>query len=224
MFTLAGKVVPLPIGKFTLAAAWEQGTRNQPSGNMLTTPSNIAEVVLVQTEGRNLRAVIWARANVDTARTRWTDEPCKRNDMLFKLDRTKSFNYFQDCVTVNHRVGFLRNPDARWAPVHEMLTSQGVVLPVAIVMDASLTRIEQFQYLAVSYWINPAAFGFASDAALNWSTSSWHKSRIEKDSQKLAFAKALRDWAVELEPVIDQGFRGKAIPASVIPPLRLPTF
>ena len=99
---------------------------------MLRSTSNIAEVVLVQTEGVNLRVAIWARANVDRARTRWTAEPCKRTDTLFKLDRTKSFNYLQDCVMVNHKIGFLANPNDRWTPARDMLISQGIGLPVPI--------------------------------------------------------------------------------------------
>src|SRR5712664_1351828 len=50
-FILAGKVVPLPDGKFELVAARERATPNAPTGNMLRPTSNIAEVVLVQTEG-----------------------------------------------------------------------------------------------------------------------------------------------------------------------------
>ena len=220
MFVLARKAVPLPAGKFTLVVGREQPTKLHSGSNM---SSNIAEVVLVQTEGVNLRVGIWARANVKVG-TLWSDEPCKRTDTLFKLDRTKSFNYLQDCVIVNHFIGLLRNPNAYWTPIYDVLISRGVALPVATALDATLVRIDRHEYLAVTYWINPAVFGFAPDTAPNWNTSAWHKSRIESDPQKVAFVKVLSRWVVDLKPVFDQGFKGKAISPSAIPPLQLPTF
>jgi hypothetical protein len=217
-FVLARKVVPLPPGKFTLVVGREKETKLL-TGSSLS--SRLAEVFLIQTQGANLRSLIWAKANVDLA-SLWVDEPCKRTDTLFRLDRTKSFNYLQDCVMVNHTVGLLRNPDSQWSPVYDALLAQGVELPIATALDATLMRIDHRQYLAITYWINPAAFGFAVDTAPSWNTSAWHKSRIDRDPQKVAFVKALSDWAVELKPSLDQGFKGKAFAPSTIPPLRLP--
>lgn len=223
-FVLSGKVFPLPQGKFVLLAGYEAQTRNQPTGSMLRATSNIANAVLAQTEGTALRIMVWARANVDGSRTRWTDEPCKRTDTLYRLDREKSFNYRQDCVLINHRVQVLRNPSGRWLDVHNRLASEGIALPIPVVLEASVVRIDEFQYFGVTYWVNPAAFAFKPGNEKSWTTSAWHKSTIANDPQKSAFAKSLADWAVGLQPAVERGFQGKPPLESEIPALRLVNF
>jgi len=223
-FVLSGKVFPLPEGKFVLLAGYETQTKSQPTGNMLRATSKVANVVLAQTEGSALRMLVWARANVDRARTRWADEPCKRTDTLFRLDRAKSFSYRQDCVMINHRVNLLKNPGERWIDVRNALASRGVALPIPVVVDATIFRIDEFQLYAISYWVNPEAFGFRPGKGTSWKTSEWHKSAIDNDPQRSAFAKSFTDWALGLQPAVEKGFVGKPPMDAEIPFLRLVKF
>jgi hypothetical protein len=178
--------------------------------------------MLVQAEGQQLRTVVWAKANAETV-SRWVTEPCKRDDTLFKLDRAKSFNYLQDCVLVNHYVGFLSKPAGPiLSGAYDALRADGVQMPVKTLIDAALTRIDQREYLEVVYRVNPQAFGFAEDGGVNWITSDWHPSRISRDPRKQAFVKALTGWALQLEPTFDTGFRGKRIDGGALPALQLP--
>jgi hypothetical protein len=222
---LAGKVFPLPEGKFKLVYLSEYSANPVQTGNspMTLAPGKMAQVGLVLSEGSTMRVAGGARANLSN-NVNWAVEPCKRTDTYRRVDRLRTFDYRADCLLVNHETGFLRNPQGFWLEVRERLIREGISLPIPLVLNATVTRIEHSQYMAVSYWVNPLAYGFVDDNAASWTTSTWHKSRIDQDAEKAAFVAAFATWAERLMPAVDEGFRGKPVLGDLrrLPSLELP--
>jgi hypothetical protein len=223
-FSIAGKFVPLPEGRFTLVLAREYSANPRDPLSRVP-PSELAQVMLFQSVGEKLGVFVSATANIGKTTTAWSDEPCKRSDTLFRLDREKSFNMRGDCVMVNHLTGYFSNPSGVWSDVYGQLRSRGVIFPVPAptVIAAAITRFEQREYLAVTYTVNPEVAGFGPDSGKNWTTSNWHVTRVAEDAAKVNYVKNITDWVVSLNRLVEDGFHGKDVFSSggTVPLLRI---
>lgn len=227
---LAGKVVPLPPGPFTLVhvagrTAARTGVLNpfRSGPAPLDAPAtDLIEVLLVQADGARLRMTVSARVNAG-AGERWGGSRCGGRDLLFRLDRAPGALERGDCVTMWSLHRYLYNPAGdREQRVAERLAGRGVALPVRTLIQGALTRIEGDQFLQVSYGVNPEAFGLPEDPHPGRQPSLWHPQRIHLDPKRAAFAQALQQWMVSLRYVAEQGLRGDPIHPAAIPTLQLP--
>jgi hypothetical protein len=207
-FMLAGKLVPLPPGKFKLAFGGVRAAELLPGARVRSAPAERAEVVLYTTDGTTLQVVLHARANFGT-RSRWSLEPCKRDNLLYRLDRANTADWIADCFTVNHQLGLLTNPGGIWVDVNDRLKAEGVQVPLQLVIEATFTRMYHEDLLISSYYINPVAYGLAADRGANWATSPWNKIRIDNDPAKAAFVGGVILWGNRMLPAIGEGFEGK---------------
>jgi hypothetical protein len=96
---------------------------------------SLGEVSLLQTEDKKFVAAMWVSANLNENRfiSDWTDEPCKRDDMLFKKSIGGKFTNV-NCVTINHVVGFLSNPTKEYAAGYALLREQGIDIPSTVLL------------------------------------------------------------------------------------------
>jgi hypothetical protein len=207
-FVLAGKMVVLPEGKFKLVHSGVRATTLLPQARIRSTAADVAEVVLYKGDGPTLQTVVRAGANVGT-KARWYDEPCKRENFLYRLDRANSHNWVADCFTVDYQMTLMARPEGIWAEIYNEMKRDGVNLPLPLVLVAKFTRIFQEELLTVTYYINPAYYGVAPDGGPNWAASPWHKTRIESDAEKAAFVRSVGDWGTRMLPLVGAGFEGK---------------
>jgi hypothetical protein len=220
-FLLAGKVIPLPEGKFKLVHAGVRTGTLLPGARIKSWAGDLAEVVLQKSDGQNLQIVLYVKANLG-AKSRWSVEPCKREEVLYRLDRAQSNDWVADCFTVNHQMGLLTNPSGIWVEVSDRLKADNVRIPLPLVLMATFTRIYQEELLTLVYYINPASLGYAADRGQNWATSPWHKVRIDADPEKAALVRAMVDWGSLMLPLIDAGFEGKAVAGVPAPAMNFP--
>jgi hypothetical protein len=219
-FMLAGKVIPLPEGKFILAHGGVREGELLPGARVRSWAGEQAEVVLYKREGPQVQVVLNARANLGN-KSRWVDEPCKREDVLYRLDRAQTHDWAADCFTVNHQLGLLTNPGGIWVGVNDRMKADGVDLPLQLVVVATFARIYHSERMTAVYYINPLAFGHAADRGANWAASPWNKVRIDKDPSKAAFVNAIAQWGTQAVPLMGEAFEGKP-PSGPVPPLTFP--
>ncbi|MEA3195150.1 MAG: hypothetical protein QOD26_3483 [Betaproteobacteria bacterium] len=212
-FVLVNKVVPLPEGEFTLVAT-QVREEKFVSGDYARQGHKLVDVALGQIVDQRLRVAVGATALLawGGGRREWTDEPCKRDDTLFRLNQTPFMkrNYEQNCLMVNYLVNsFGQSATGIYQKFAGWLKDGGGATPIATVMETTITRIAVGDYLAVRYLINPEAYGCDGAPSASWTTSDWHKSRIAKDPEKSRFANGVFEFGKATQVRINEAFEGR---------------
>ncbi len=204
-FSLQGKIVPVPEGNYIYIGSAERDATYQ-SGDWLRPRTRLVSVMLVQAGEKIVRSVVTATTvlKFSTQPTLWTDEPCKRTDTLFRLDKARRSTEY-NCLLVNHVVQVMAKPTGIYELGAAWLRDRGVALPVPVTVNATVTR-SWHDYLVVTYAFNPAAFGGEAPSASTWALSAWHKKVIARDSEKMRFVDAITTWGKFAQDRIDETF------------------
>jgi len=207
-FYLQGKRVPLPDGDFTYVGSSERDAIYQ-SGDWLRPKVRLLNIMLVQTDGKVLRSLVTATTvlKFSSQPGLWWDEPCKRANTLFRLDKARRSNEY-NCLLVNHFVGVMATPTGIYEVGAAWLRDRGAALPVPVTVNAIVTRTWH-DYLAVNYAFNPAAFGCEAPPASTWASSAWHKNVVSRDSEKVRFVEAVIEWGKFAQDRIDETFEDR---------------
>jgi len=129
----------------------------------------------------------------------WTDEPCKKTDVLWNKSTGGNFSNV-NCATISYQTGFARDYPT-------------VVLVTFTRYSNSARR------LVYQVNINPELFGVERDAEPKWEANSWHKSRIQADPKKVEFVDHLSKWAEDVQNRMNDAFEKKPGAFSGIAPL-----
>jgi hypothetical protein len=129
----------------------------------------------------------------------WTDEPCKKDDFLWKKSIGRNFSDI-NCATISHLTGF----------------SQDYPTVVRVKFTRYSSTARRLSYIVN---INPEMFGIERDAEPNWEASSWHKSHLQNDPKKVEFLAHLEKWAEDVQNKMNNAFDTETDAFSSIPPL-----
>jgi hypothetical protein len=182
-------------------------------------PVPMGTVKVFQTENKKLLATMTVSANLAQGPSNdWTDEPCKREDMLFKASLGGKFKNI-NCVTINHIADYGRNPGGKDADLYALFVSEGIDI-VPTVLRITFTRYsDSSRRLEVVLTINPEVAGFPR-ATESWGRNPWHKSQAFNDPAKKKFIDALGVWAVSFAKQMDDAFEKKSDAYRSIPSWR----
>jgi hypothetical protein len=171
-------------------------------------PVPLGTVNVFQTEEKKFVATMSVKANLAQGSANdWTDEPCKRNDMLFKSSLGGTFKDI-NCVTINHITDYYRNPSGKAAELFALLKKDGVDIPPTV-LRLTFTRYSGGQrWLSVTLTINPELAGFPRESE-SWGRSSWNKSQAFSDPAKKRFIDLLGVWAMQFAKQMDVAFEKK---------------
>jgi hypothetical protein len=168
----------------------------------------MGQVFVLDMRDNKIARGMFARSTLEYAHGNdWTDEPCKRDDTLSKIDARRSFKD-QYCVLVNHRVGMLRETSGWLRQAGLWLLENQIEVPRTFV-EVQLTRYIPSQFMTVTYFFNPEADGFKPSTQPGWRGNDWNKDRIQNDPEKVKYAETLRGWAKDIMPIYQQSFEGK---------------
>lgn len=145
----------------------------------------------------------------------WTDEPCKRNDYLWK--KGEGFRNI-NCVTINHNTKFFQFPSGDFQQYIVKFREMKLDIPPTVIRVEFTRYSDRGRRLVYKVTINPEMYGFERDNEPLWGANSWHKSFIEKDPKKVAFIAALSKWAEAVREKMDAGFDKKIDAFSSVPP------
>jgi len=211
-FTLVGKTVPLPEGEFVFVASQVRDATHV-RGEWVKQRVQLLTVYLVQLTDEQVKAEVLATTVLDPRFTysKWEDEPCTRGDTLFRLDLTQNAGYQQNCLIVNHVTGiYTRQPPGIYGDAYAWLQQHGTRLPIDVVIQASVTRIEVGERLSVIHRFNPAAYGCDVGRNPSRATSAWHPNAIANDAQRKHFVDGVVEWAKRVQVFVDHQFRSGA--------------
>jgi len=214
---IVGKSVPLPPGEFTLVATRTRDSQHV-RGNWIRPRVRMVDVHLAQRDGDRLRAEVVASTVLDPSDTysKWEDEPCARGDTLFRLDLTRNAAYQQNCLRVNHLVNVYAKPaEGVFGEAQSALARQGVRLPIDVIIQATVTRIEFGEYLMVRYRFNPEAYGCEGGRVVSWAASPWHRNAVGKDAERTRFVESVIALGKSAQGQIDEQVRGRGAPQAL---------
>lgn len=148
----------------------------------------------------------------------WTDEPCKREDFLWKRSTGGQFSKI-NCATINHITKYFTNPSGAFQQYLVKFRELGIDIAPTVIRVEFTRYSENGRRLVYKVYLNPEAFGFDRDAEPIWGANSWHKSFINKNPKKVEFIANLSKWAEAVQDKMDAAFNKKLDAFSSVPPL-----
>lgn len=164
-------------------------------------------------------ADIRMQGNLETSSmSDWTDEPCKRDNYLWKRSTGGAFRDI-NCAYINHITKFYVTPTGDYQQYLVAFRDMGVELPPTIV-GVEFTRYSSYgRRLQYRVSINPELFGIERDAEQLWGSNSWYKDFVNRDPKKVKFLASLTKWAEDVQNKMDDAFEKKPDAFSNIQPL-----
>lgn len=192
--------------------------RRDSSGMASTVP--LGDVKLFQTEGGKFVAAMTVSANLSTgSASDWNDEPCKREDLLFKASLGGKFSNV-NCVTLNHITNYPGNPSGRGAELFTLIKQQSVEIPPTVLQFAFTRYASNLRRLSVTLSINPELAGFERASEIQWGRSPWHSSQALNEPKKKKFVEDLGVWALQFAKQMDMAFEKKSDAFTLVPSWR----
>ncbi len=190
--------------------------RTDSTGSAASVPLGTAR--FFQSEGKQWIAAMEVKSNLQSGSGYWMGEPCKRDDMLFKLQLAAGRE--DNCVTINHITRYMSNPGGKAGELYALLKEQGVDIPPTV-LQIQLTRNGfSLRTLYYSIWINPELAGFVRESEVEWGRNPWNKTMSFNDSAKKQYIDALSGWATTFVKQMDDGLRQKPDAFTRIPSWR----
>jgi hypothetical protein len=181
----------------------------------------LGTAALFQTENKKFVAAMEVYANLESASGYWTEEPCKREDMLFKKQLAGGRQ--DNCVTINHITRYMSNPSGKGIELYAMFKEQGVEFPPTALQIKITRNGTSSNKLAYTIYVNPEILGFPSEPEPNWSRNPWNKTMAYNDPAKKQFIDDLSTWALNFAKQMDDALRQKPDALSNIPSWRAGT-
>lgn len=204
----------LPVGDTQLLGLFKGSWGSSP--NFI--PSGRAYLIVVA--NHTLVATVDMSANLGTNSSydNWTDEPCKRNDYLWKQSLGGDFSNV-NCATINHNVRFFSSPTGQFQQYLVWLRAKHIQLPPTV-LKAEFTRYaSKGRRLSYKIEVNPEYFGLPRDAEPIWGASGWYKDFIGQDPRRVAFVARLSEWAQNVQVHMNAAFGRHEDAFSDVPPL-----
>src|SRR5205814_7316204 len=86
------------------------------------------------------------------------------------------------------------------------LQQRAARLPVDVLIQATVTRIEVGEWLSVTHRFNPAAYGCDVGRNASWASSAWHRNAVGNDEQRKQFVESVVAWGKAIQAQIEQDF------------------
>lgn len=193
--TLGSKIIPLPSGKWTVIASGIQ--------------KGFFKVFLLKEHAeKKFSYIVINTDSLELERPRGynASKYFDREDMYYKEVKNNSSGQAQDAWSVNHSMIHF-NPNAKKPIVKEaskyIRDRNFVISNVMIKVSHRFTGKQiKSRYLSISYMYNPEAEGVAPVETSEWKYSDWHKMRINKYPQKVAFIEKMKIEGAEMHKKI----------------------
>jgi hypothetical protein len=179
--------VPLPAGDWTAVR-----------GNQFTTSGNVSvrfeEIVMSNIENKNLNMSIYIKSKIDSNQAKWTDEPCKINDAIYKNNYGMTL-WDQRCTSIRLSQ-YLQQSDNKVQQVsRDFYSKQGVKHAYNTLQVTFTQYLRSGNYLQVMFYIFPNNYGFENPVSDVLASHPWAPSNYKSDPEKVKFVEQLTAWA-----------------------------
>lgn len=178
----------------------------------------VGDVKAFQTAEKRLVAVMIVSSNLSQNDIRWLGDPCKRDDMLYKANISRS-TWEDNCVTLNHITNYAHNPGGKDAELYALFKEQGVDIPSTVLQFQFTRNGSNGRFYNVRLSINPEAYGFAKESEPNWGRNPWNKTMSFNEPAKKQFIDTLGVWGLGFAKQMNAALDQKQDAFASIPPL-----
>lgn len=204
---------PLPPGEWTLIA--KQIGRTTGDGVRQGVKTVSGYFVTLQGSTFKSGLAIWSTANSSAVASSggWTDEPCKRNDVLYKNPFDGNFKY-PECLMINHYVGHLKVNNGWLEDAANWLQVNQISVPTTV-LGATYNGFAYGDAVAFRVFVNPELANIAPSKDGTWRGNDWHKDRIRNDPAKQVYLQRFIAWSEQLPKVYRTALRKEASTATL---------
>lgn len=184
-----------------ILAKTNQGTSTTSS---ITVP--LGRVVLFSEKNKKHLVSLEINANLTGGQfSGWIDEPCKRQDFLWKRSISKSMND-ENCVSINHVVNYFVNPTGEYQQILARIKNDGIEISSTIIRVTFSRNASSGRRLIYSVDLNPEQYGIDRDVTVPWGSNGWYKEFVSRDPKRVEFLERLKKWATDAQDRIDAAF------------------
>ena len=196
---IGNKQLPLPEGKWELVLSEADRRGSVQSGTAF----------LVRKANERIVGYLFVRTNLEIGggigwkRPRW----CQRNN----VHHNGSDKYYNkedaDCWIVNHRT--YTNKVLRVEFYNRMKTYLRDHGATSTVVGHRYWRNDSTDYMLVSLFIDPVAFGFPPERGKRWVESQWHVNAVGDGTPRRGFVDAMKAFGNKYREAVRRGFRSR---------------
>lgn len=196
--SLGGKQVPLPDGVWELAY----------SDTIRPRSLDIGVAVLVQKSGGKDVGFIMARTNLQPTGGRGWNRPrhCDRKNVHHNGSDRNYNREDADCWIVNHFVAQNRMRNSVMEKFRDLVRLNA---GTSTLVNNWYWKNDYRDFILVSYYLNPTAFGFPPDRDKRGGDSDWHAAAIGDGSPRKKFVDAAIKFGAVFRGAVGRGFHGK---------------
>ncbi|MCC7274960.1 MAG: DUF2061 domain-containing protein [Alphaproteobacteria bacterium] len=210
---VGGKQVPLPEGRWIVAGSaavpYEGGARIGAYGA-------IRNVVLFHLRGRAVDAAIELNTNELPVTDGWgIAEDCSRTDLALAAVRYKA-GWDGSCFFVTHTLTQARRMPAAWEEAAAFARREGLVLSPEW-LTVGMRVANRRDVVDARYHFSTITRGFEPALGTAWAGSPWAAARIEREPDRLAFARDLTEWGMTFSGFVESGIKRRLDPEATLP-------
>lgn len=207
---VAGKQVPLPAGRWLVAA---HVLTPYSGSERIGAYGSIHKAILLQTDGNRVTAKVEIHANALPVMDGWgIASDCERTDLPIATVRYKA-GWDGSCFFLTHTSGDRDStPAVRTATA--FMDARGLATPPEW-LTVGFRVANRSDIVDVRFHFAPALWGLP-DHAGRWSSSPWTSARLERDPPRLAVARSLTEWAVGFSGLVEAGIKNRLDPTARI--------
>ena len=169
----------------------------------------LGRVLIFTVIKQKMMASLDMSANLATTNsTGWNDEPCKRDNYLWKRSIGGPFKNV-NCTTINHIVNYFVEPKGDFQQIIVAIKDQGIELPPTVIRVTFTRFTSDGRRLVYEVDVNPEQYGLDRDATTPWGSNSWYKDFVKRDPKKVEFLANLTKWAMDAQDRIELAFDKK---------------
>jgi hypothetical protein len=170
----------------------------------------LGRVAMFSQKDKKLLFAVDVTANLSQASSSdWVDEPCKREDFIWKRSTGKSIKDV-NCVSINHIVNYFVNPTGAFQQILVWSKDEGIEIPPTIIRVTFTRYAPDMRRLVHTVDINPEQYGLSRDPTLPWGSNGWHKNFINRDQKRFDFIENVKKWAIDIQDRMDAAFKKDA--------------
>ena len=201
--SLGTKQIPLPVGEWEIVFA-----KRDKLWNYAGVPMESGNLFLVQKADGKHRAYIFARTNFQNGGNGWYRRRfCDRNNVHHNGSDSFYDKDNADCWILGHFVVASRRAGAPFFRNAKEYIRKNV--GTSTVIMNWYWRNDPSDYLMVSHYANPAAYGFPALAERRWMDSEWHPAAVGEAPRHQKFIEAAKAFGAKYRDALGAGFRNR---------------
>lgn len=196
--SIGNKQVPLPDGVWELVYSGSSRPRSLEFGEAL---------LVRKSDGKGVGFVL-VRTNLEPGKGRGWNRPryCDRNDVHHNGSDSNYNKEDADCWILNHFVAQNRMRSSFLRKFRDYVRQNA---GTSTLVRNWYWRNDYSDFLSVSHFVNPTAYGLPADREKLWAESDWHEASVDDASPRGKFIEAAKKFGEKYRDAVRRGLQNK---------------